>query len=313
MRELEAAHRLRGSALPQHRRVLAPRHGDVHDHGRRLHARVRLLQRHARRAGRARSATSPTTSRTPSTTMELAYVVVTSVDRDDLAGLRRRRVRGDDSRDQGAAARVPRRSADPRFSGQRGAAAHGARRAARRAQPQHRDGAAALSRGAARRPLPARARAARPRAPLGAGHSDQDRPHGRPRRDRATRSSTCSRDLRKVDCQILTIGQYLRPSVAHLPMDALLHARRVPRAQAHRARPGLRPRRVRAARAEFVSRARAGGECTLREHSGRFRGSGSSGSGSGGSGSCANLRTSNRTLNPDPNLNLEPNPGTSEP
>jgi lipoic acid synthetase len=27
------------------------------------------------------------------------------------------------------------------------------------------------------------------------------------------------RDLRGVDCQILTIGQYLRPSLAHLPMD----------------------------------------------------------------------------------------------
>jgi lipoic acid synthetase len=27
------------------------------------------------------------------------------------------------------------------------------------------------------------------------------------------------RDLRRVDCQILTIGQYLRPSVAHLPME----------------------------------------------------------------------------------------------
>jgi lipoic acid synthetase len=26
-------------------------------------------------------------------------------------------------------------------------------------------------------------------------------------------------DLRRVDCQILTIGQYLRPSIAHLPMD----------------------------------------------------------------------------------------------
>jgi lipoic acid synthetase len=26
-------------------------------------------------------------------------------------------------------------------------------------------------------------------------------------------------DLRKVDCQILTIGQYLRPSIAHLPME----------------------------------------------------------------------------------------------
>jgi lipoic acid synthetase len=27
------------------------------------------------------------------------------------------------------------------------------------------------------------------------------------------------RDLRRVDCQILTVGQYLRPSQAHLPMD----------------------------------------------------------------------------------------------
>jgi len=27
------------------------------------------------------------------------------------------------------------------------------------------------------------------------------------------------RDLREVDCQILTVGQYLRPSLAHLPMD----------------------------------------------------------------------------------------------
>jgi lipoic acid synthetase len=27
------------------------------------------------------------------------------------------------------------------------------------------------------------------------------------------------RDLRRVDCQILTIGQYLRPSAAHLPME----------------------------------------------------------------------------------------------
>jgi lipoic acid synthetase len=26
-------------------------------------------------------------------------------------------------------------------------------------------------------------------------------------------------DLRRVDCQILTIGQYLRPSIAHLPLD----------------------------------------------------------------------------------------------
>ena len=27
------------------------------------------------------------------------------------------------------------------------------------------------------------------------------------------------RDLRRIDCQILTVGQYLRPSLAHLPME----------------------------------------------------------------------------------------------
>jgi lipoic acid synthetase len=27
------------------------------------------------------------------------------------------------------------------------------------------------------------------------------------------------RDLRTADCQIVTVGQYLRPSVAHLPMS----------------------------------------------------------------------------------------------
>ena len=42
------------------------------------------------------------------------------------------------------------------------------------------------------------------------------------------------RDLRAVGCQIVTIGQYLRPSLANLPMVALLHARRVRRAEADR-------------------------------------------------------------------------------
>ena len=55
-------------------------------------------------------------------------------------------------------------------------------------------------------------------------------------------------DLRGVGVDILTLGQYLRPTESHLPM-ALLHARGVRRAEAHRARPRLRPRRVGAARA----------------------------------------------------------------
>ena len=40
------------------------------------------------------------------------------------------------------------------------------------------------------------------------------------------------RDLRRVGCQIVTIGQYLRPSLANLPMDRY-YARRVRGAEAH--------------------------------------------------------------------------------
>ena len=47
------------------------------------------------------------------------------------------------------------------------------------------------------------------------------------------------RDLRQAGCQIVTIGQYLRP-VAGQPADgALLHASRVRRPQADRAGPGF--------------------------------------------------------------------------
>ena len=50
---LVAAHRLRGGALPQHRRVLGPRHRDLPDPRRHVHARVPLLLRPLRQAGRA--------------------------------------------------------------------------------------------------------------------------------------------------------------------------------------------------------------------------------------------------------------------
>ena len=57
-------HRVRGGGLPQHRRVLgrAPRHHD--DHGRHLHARLRLLQRQDRTARRARCGGARRTWRT---------------------------------------------------------------------------------------------------------------------------------------------------------------------------------------------------------------------------------------------------------
>ncbi len=61
--------------------------------------------------------------------------------------------------------------------------------------------------------------------------------HSRPRRAsssawvrRSRRSSRVMRDLRAVDVDILTLGQYLRPSDATHSARSLRHARRVPRA-----------------------------------------------------------------------------------
>ena len=64
-------------------------------------------------------------------------------------------------------------------------------------------------------------------------------------------------DLRSAGCQIVTIGQYLRPSIANLPMVRYYTPAEFARAEAYRARPRLRPRRVGSARSKLVSRPRA--------------------------------------------------------
>jgi lipoic acid synthetase len=79
----QAAHGVRGSLLPEHRRVLRPRHGHLHDHGRQVHAALPVLRRRprpARPAGRERAAELAKTI----AALKLKYVVITSVDRDDL-------------------------------------------------------------------------------------------------------------------------------------------------------------------------------------------------------------------------------------
>ena len=151
--------------------------------------------------------------------MELAYVVVTSVDRDDLPDFGAGAFAADDSRDQGAAARVPRRSADSGFPG------HRRRRCARvlDARPD------VLNHNT--ETVPRLYRMARP----GGRYTRALELLDRARRwapDIPTKTGLMVglgetfdevvevlRDLRKVDCQILTIGQYLRPSLAHLPME----------------------------------------------------------------------------------------------
>ena len=79
------AHRVRGGRLPQYRRMLGEEARDLHDHGRYLHARLRLLQRQDRAAGLRSIRDEPEHVAQATAKLGLAHVVVTSVDRDDLA------------------------------------------------------------------------------------------------------------------------------------------------------------------------------------------------------------------------------------
>ena len=100
-----AAHDLRGGALPEHRRVLGPRHRDVPDPRRDLHARLPLLLRQlgqAERAGRpARAAAARADGEADGAEARRRHVGRPR--RRPRQG--RRPLRGDDPRDQGEAAR----------------------------------------------------------------------------------------------------------------------------------------------------------------------------------------------------------------
>ena len=103
----QAEHRLRGRPLPQHRRVLAPRHGDVHDPRRHLHPGLRLLRRRARQAAGARSSTSPAASPKRWRQMRLQVRGHHLGRSRRSAGRRRRHLRGDHPRDQARACPTP--------------------------------------------------------------------------------------------------------------------------------------------------------------------------------------------------------------
>ncbi len=68
------------------------------------------------------------------------------------------------------------------------------------------------------------------------------------------------RDLRQADCQILTVGQYLRPSLAHLPMDRYYTPEEFRELKRIALESRLRSRRIGPAGAVLVPRARTGGE-----------------------------------------------------
>ena len=150
----QPAHGLRGGQLPQRRRVLGARHGDLHDPRRRLHPALRLLQREDGRADLERPA-GAAAGRQPG--------------EDDGAAPRRRhlgrprrpaRLRGErlrrrDPLDPDAGAGLQGRDPHPRLPRPGDAAGQGDPRAPRRLQPQRRDGAAPLPDGPPRLPVPA--------------------------------------------------------------------------------------------------------------------------------------------------------------
>ena len=153
LREHGLRHGVRGGRLPQHRRVLGgpARHHD--DHGRHLHARLRLLQR-AARACRARSIRkSPRTS--PKRWPKLGLRSHRHhLGRSRRSGRRRRRAfRGHHPRHPRAHAHDHDRGADAGLPAQGRRARDGRGGGARRLQPQPRDGAVALSQDPARRAL----------------------------------------------------------------------------------------------------------------------------------------------------------------
>ena len=147
------AYGLRGGRLPQYRRVLGEEARDLHDHGRHLHARLRLLQRQDRAAGAARCRASRSTSprRPPSSASpmwssprSIATISTTAgprISRDVIRAIR---------------ARCPTTTIEvltPDFLRKDGAVEMVVAAQARRVQPQSRNRAVALSHGPAGRAL----------------------------------------------------------------------------------------------------------------------------------------------------------------
>ena len=108
------------------------------------------------------------------------------------------------------------RGADPRLQGRSRRARRDLRGPARRAEPQPRDGRAPAPRGAAVGRLLPLAGAARhgPRMRVCSPNRASSWAWARP----PTRSGAPIADLRNVGVDILTLGQYLRPSRQHLPV-----------------------------------------------------------------------------------------------
>ena len=170
--------------MPEHRRVLRQGHGDVHDHGRHLHAPLPVLRRGPRpaaaaRRGRAREPRDDD-RRAEARLRRRHQRRPRRPARRRRAALRRLHPRGARAfarhADRGAGAGLP------RPDGTR--ARHPGGGAAGRDEPQPRDGAAPVQAGAPRLGLRALARAAARVQGARAGRADQVGPDGGAGRDR---------------------------------------------------------------------------------------------------------------------------------
>ena len=186
----------------------------------------------------------------------LRYVVLTAVARDDLqdggAAPFAATVRAVRGRLPAAGSRCSRPTSRATARALAAVLAAGARRL----QPQHRDGPAPLPARCARRATTRAAwtllRGGRGAAP-GPGH--QERPHGRPRRDRRRDPRRCCATCARAGVDIVTLGQYLRPDPRARAGRPLPPARRPStRSGRRRARLGLPDRLLRRVRALVLQR-----------------------------------------------------------
>ena len=242
--------------MPERRRLLGARHGDLHDPRRHLHAPLRLLQRQDRQADLQRPARAAARRALGGEDGPPARRRHQRRPRRP-ARLRRPGVGRRDPLDPHAGAVVQDRVPDARLPRRGDAAGEGDRRAPRRLQPQRRGRAAAVPGRPPR--LALGALAARPAQRAGDGRRrghDQVRPDGRPRRD----ARGDGRRLRAA-ARAGRAGAHRRPVPAadRAPPAgrALLGAGGVHRARARRLRARLRARRGRTARALLVPRRRA--------------------------------------------------------
>ncbi len=240
--------------MPEHRRVLAARHGHVHDPRRHVHAPLRLLQRQDRQADVERPARARPRGADRWPRMGLRHAVITSVDRDDLPDL-------------GAGAFV------------------GVIRQIRRQAPRCRIEVLTPDFRGEEMPL-ARVIAERPDV---FNHNVEVVPRLYPLARRGSKFDRSCRVLRNAkhlggdevttksglmvglgECfdemvdalgtlrdnhvQVLTVGQYLRPTENHLPIVRYWHPDEFEATRAGRLRARVRARRRRAARAEQLPR-----------------------------------------------------------